>query len=371
MTIDDTSRLTPLHALHLELGARMVPFAGYSMPLQYRDGILAEHRHVRESAGLFDVSHMGQIMVRGPGCGEALEAILPADLIDMPVGRQQYSFLLDEQGGIIDDLIVTRQDADCYGVVVNAANRESDLLRIKANLPDALDCQLLQRSLVAIQGPGARAAMSRLNPGIAELRFMNGAEFELLGETCWISASGYTGEDGFEISLADGQAEAFVRRVLEDISVRPIGLGARDSLRLEAGLCLSGHDIHSGVTPLQARLGWAIGKARRPGGERAGGYVGAAAIDAERAEGASRLRVGLKPDGRAPIREGTTLFAGDDAIGEVTSGGFGASVGGPVAMGYVSREQTPIGTRLEAEVRGKRQPLEVVALPFTPYRYYR
>jgi aminomethyltransferase len=359
-----------LEALHEELGGRMVPFAGYLMPVQYPDGVLKEHVHTRAAAGLFDVSHMGQVILR-PKAGMddlklAFEALMPVDVLGLAEGRQRYGLLTNDQGGILDDLMFANRGDHLY-VVVNAACEAADIAHMTAHLGGAVE-PVTDRALLALQGPGAEAALEALLPGVAAMRFM---DHRVMGDI-WVSRSGYTGEDGFEVSVPEAQAEGFARKLLAQPGVAPIGLGARDSLRLEAGLCLYGHDIDEGTSPVEAGLTWAIQKARRAGGAREGGFPGAARILKELAEGAARLRVGLRPEGRAPMREGVELFASDGTpVGRVTSGGFGPSVNGPIAMGYVARAHASIGTILHGEVRGKRLPLSVCDLPFHPTSYKR
>ncbi|HSR73005.1 MAG TPA: glycine cleavage system aminomethyltransferase GcvT [Kiloniellales bacterium] len=366
---------TPLNALHRELGAKLVPFAGYEMPLQYPDGILAEHRWTREKAGLFDVSHMGQVRLTGgarASAAEALERLVPADLIGLASWRQRYTLFTNEDGGILDDLMVTRV-GDELRLVVNAACKAADVAHLQAGLAgDAGVEELRERALIALQGPAAGEVLGRLAPQSADLVFMSAAELELEGAACLVTRSGYTGEDGFEISVPAERAEALARRLLAEPEVAPVGLGARDSLRLEAGLCLYGHDIDETTTPVEAGLAWALAKARRPGGARAGGYPGAETIARQLAEGPPRRRVGLRPEGRAPLREGTELK--DErgrAVGRVTSGGFGPTVEGPIAMGYVESALAEPGTALGAELRGRPVALQVVALPFVAQRYHR
>lgn len=358
---------TPLHALHLELGAKMVPFAGYDMPVQYPTGIMTEHSHTRSKAGLFDVSHMGQVILRGDGVAEAFETMIPMDVVGLAEGRQRYGFFTNDAGGIEDDLMFANR-GDHLFVVVNAACKEADTARMRAVLEPAVTVEALEdRALLALQGPAAEAVLEAVAPGAAAMRFMDVATLDWDGVALWVSRSGYTGEDGFEISVPATTAEALARRLLAHDDVLPIGLGARDSLRLEAGLCLYGHDIDTATSPVEAGLVWAIQKARRAGGDRAGGFPGADRILAEMASGATRRRVGLKPDGRAPMREGVEIFAGPEGgepVGRITSGGFGPTVGGPVAMGYVPADMTAPGTALFGELRGKRQPLSVAALPF-------
>jgi aminomethyltransferase len=359
---------TPFHALHCELGAKIVPFAGYEMPVQYPAGILAEHLHTRAQAGLFDVSHMGQIRLAGADAIGALERLVPSDLRALPPMRMRYTHLLNEEGGILDDLMATRV-ADGLFLVVNAARKEGDLAHLQDRLGAGVTVELLaDRALLALQGPAAAAVLSRFAPGIAQLGFMNAAETTIDGRPCLVTRSGYTGEDGFEISLPASDAEAFARRLLAQPEVGPIGLGARDSLRLEAGLCLHGHDIDESTSPIEADLVWTIGKRRRA----EGGFPGAARVLRQLAEGAPRKRVGILPEGRAPAREGTEIVdAAGNRIGRVTSGGFGPSVGGPIAMGYVDRAHAAEGTALQLLVRGVPRPARVIRLPFVPTHYYR
>jgi len=360
---------TCLHELHLSLGAKMVPFAGYEMPVQYPMGVMGEHQHTRAQAGLFDVSHMGQIILGGRGAAEALEALVPVDVQGLDAGRQRYAMFTNDAGGILDDLMIANR-GDHLFLVVNAACKAADTEHLMAHVQGVEP--LTDRALLALQGPAAEAALARLVPGVAAMRFMDVGTHVWADVEMWISRSGYTGEDGFEISLPEDRAEDFARALLEMDEVAPIGLGARDSLRLEAGLCLYGHDIDTTTTPVEAGLRWAIQKVRRKGGARAGGFPGAERILAELEGGPARLRVGLRPEGRAPMREGTALFSSDDAgaaVGAVTSGGFGPSVGAPVAMGYVPRDLATPETPLWGEVRGKRLPARVVPLPFHPTTY--
>lgn len=364
---------TPLHALHVELGARMVPFAGYSMPVQYPTGVLKEHLHTREQAGLFDVSHMGQILLHGADAAAALERLVPVDIIDLPVGQQRYALFTDENGGILDDLMVANTGEHLV-LVVNAACKDQDLAHLRQHLQG--DCQLQplfdSHALLALQGPAAAQVLARLAPEVAQMTFMQYTRIELLGVSCNISRSGYTGEDGYEISVPADHAEALARALLAQPEVLPIGLGARDSLRLEAGLCLYGHDMDARTTPVEANLGWAISRVRRTDGARPGGYPGAERIQAQQEQGVARKRVGLLAEGRAPVREGTPLVdAQGQQIGEVTSGGFGPTLGAPVAMGYVDAGLARIGTRIDALVRGNRVPMRVSKTPFVPQRYYR
>jgi aminomethyltransferase len=358
---------TPLYDLHLSRGARMVPFAGYEMPVQYPTGIIQEHLHTRSQAGLFDVSHMGQVRILGAGSASALEALVPGDLLDLAPQRMRYTLLLNQAGGILDDLVATRLD-DGFFLVVNAARKEADFVHLGNRLAGGMVKPIEDRALLALQGPAAAAVLSRFLDGIAQLGFMTAAETTLDGSRCLVSRSGYTGEDGFEISVAAEDASRIAEMLLAQPEVWPIGLGARDTLRLEAGLCLYGHDIDETTTPVEARLAWTIGKRRRVGG----GFPGAQAVLRQLVEGAPRARIGIRPQGRAPGREDTPIFdAAGAKIGHVTSGGFGPSVGGPIAMGYVDRFHTDAGTALSLLVRGVARPATVVPLPFIPTRYYR
>ena len=361
---------TPLHALHLELGARMVPFAGYDMPVQYPAGIMAEHRQCREAAALFDVSHMGQLRLVGPDAAAALESLVPVDVVDLAVGKQRYAFFTNEQGGILDDLMVTRRENDLF-VVVNAGCKAADIAHLQSRIGDRCTVQPLpDRALLALQGPLAAQALARLNGGVSRLTFMTGAELEFAGIGCFVTRSGYSGEDGFEISVAAGQAEALARALLEQPEVKPAGLGARDTLRLEAGLCLYGHDITTETTPVEAALTWAIQKVRRGGGARAGGYPGASVIDRQLREGAGRKRVGLVGQERAPVREGAPLF--DEAgaqVGTVTSGTLSPTVNQVIAMAYLPTALAQPGQAVWAEVRGRKLPMAVAPMPFAPHRY--
>jgi aminomethyltransferase len=363
-----TLQHTPLFALHQSLGARMVAFAGYAMPLQYPTGILAEHRHTRTQAGLFDVSHMGQLRLAGADPAAALEALVPGDLEALGPMRMRYTLLLDESGGILDDLMATRL-ADGFFLVVNAARKDADLADLKARLdPKAAVERLDDRALLALQGPEAAAVLSRIAPGVARLPFLCAAEATLAGHSCLVTRSGYTGEDGFEISVPAAGAQSLAETLLAAPEVKPIGLGARDSLRLEAGLCLWGHDIDQTTTPVEADLAWTIGRRRR----EEGGFPGAAVVLHQLADGPARRRVGIRPDGPAPARDGTAIVdAAGRAIGRVTSGGFGPSVGGPIAMGYVEAAHAGLGTPLALVVRGAARPARVAALPFVPHRYFR
>ncbi len=375
--MSDDLRQTPLYGLHVELGAKMVPFAGYDMPVQYKLGVMKEHLHCRAAAGLFDVSHMGQVIVRAPGgydeVARAMEGLVPVSVLGLAEGRQRYAMFTNDQGGILDDLMLANR-GDHLFVVVNAACKATDIAHMRDGMPGCEVEEVTDRALLALQGPKAEAVLARLLAGVAEMRFMDVAvKASDFGEL-WISRSGYTGEDGYEISVASDQAEGFARAVLAEEEVEPIGLGARDSLRLEGGLCLYGHDIDEGTTPVEAALSWAIQKVRRRGGERAGGFPGADVILNQLENGAPRKRVGLLPEGRAPMREGTEIYTGPEGgapIGKVTSGAFGPTVGGPMSMGYVPRDHAAEGTQLFGEVRGKRQPVTVAPLPFTPANFKR
>ena len=370
---------TPLYDLHIELGARMVPFAGYDMPVQYPAGVMAEHLHTRTKAGLFDVSHMGQVRIR-PRSGNiadaaaALEALVPADIVALKPGRQRYAVFTTDDGGISDDLMVTNM-SEWLLLVVNAACKAADFAHVHKALNATCTVEMLDgRALIALQGPAAEAALVALNPAAAAMRFMDVAEMALAGVNCIVSRSGYTGEDGYEIGMANEGAVAVARALLAQPDVAPVGLGARDSLRLEAGLCLYGADIDLTTTPVEGALEWSIQKSRRPGGARAGGYPGAQIVADQLADGTTRRRVGLRAEGRAPVRGGVALFAdeaGQVPAGQVTSGAFGPSVGGPVAMGYVATDHAAVGTRLFASVRGRLLPVSVVALPFVAATFKR
>ncbi|MEK6670146.1 MAG: glycine cleavage system aminomethyltransferase GcvT [Pseudomonadota bacterium] len=366
---------TPLHALHIELGAKMVPFGGYDMPVQYATGILAEHRHTRTSAGLFDVSHMGQVLLKGDAAAAALETLVPVDIVDLGPFKQRYALFTNAQGGILDDLMVTRRADDLF-VVVNAACKAQDIAHLQQHIGNRCTVQSLpEQALLALQGPQAVTALARLNPEVQKLVFMTGGHFALDGIDCFVTRSGYTGEDGFEISVPGGQAEQLARALLAQPEVLPIGLGARDTLRLEAGLCLYGHDIDTTTTPVEGALTWAIQKVRRAGGARAGGYPGAEVIDAQLSQGAQgvlRKRVGLISTERMPVREGAQVVnAAGEAIGRVTSGSLGPSLNQPVALAYLATAHTAIGTEVFAVVRDKRVAMSVTALPFVPNGYFR
>lgn len=365
---DDDIKTTPLHGLQVELGGKMVPFAGYEMAVNFPLGVLGEHNHTRAKVGLFDVSHMGQMRLHGDGRAWALETLLPADIENLGQGAMRYSQLTNDGGGIIDDLIVTN-NGDHLFLVVNGANKDGDLAHMQAALPPGIEIEHRRDdALLALQGPGAAAVMARLAPGCEKLVFMTAQAATIAGIACHVSRAGYTGEDGFEISLPGDRAEEIARLLLDQVEVEAIGLGARDSLRLEAGLCLHGHDIDTAITPIEAGLAWSIQKRRRT----EGGFPGAGVIQAQLRDGVARKRVGILPQGRAPAREGAEIVdnAGT-AIGIVTSGGFGPSLGGPLAMGYVAADFTKLETSLGLVVRGKTLPAYVAKMPFHPAGYYR
>ena len=363
---------TPLHALHLELGAKMVPFAGYDMPVSYRMGILAEHRHCRESAALFDVSHMGQLRLLGDDAAKALESLVPVDVVDLAVGKQRYGFFTNVGGGILDDLMITRRESDLF-VIVNAARKDADIKYLVTHIGQRCTVQPLPgQALLALQGPKAVSVISRLNPALSKLAFMTGMSARLAGAECFVTRSGYTGEDGFEISVPASQAEALARTLLASTEVQPAGLGARDTLRLEAGLCLYGHDINDMTSPVQAGLTWAIQKVRRGGGARAGAYPGANVIDGQLAHGVTTRRVGLVGLERVPVREGALIVdAQGNELGHVTSGTLAPTVNRPIAMAYLAANHALPNHEVYARVRGKNQPMCVSAMPFAPHRYFR
>jgi aminomethyltransferase len=370
---------TPLHALHLELGAKMVPFAGYDMPVNYPGGIMSEHKQCRSSAALFDVSHMGQLRLVGADADRALESLVPADIVGLAEGRQRYGLFTNSNGGILDDMMITRRRAAGQGpgelfVVVNASRKAHDTTHLMTNI--AHRCTVLplpERALLALQGPKAAAALERLVPGVNALVFLSGGWFDFEGiPGCFITRSGYTGEDGFEISVSAEQAEALARRLLALPEIKPAGLGARDTLRLEAGLCLYGHDIDERTTPVEAALTWAIPKVRRAGGARAGGYPGASFIDGQLATGVTNKRVGLVGLERVPVREGSSLAdARGHKLGHVTSGTLAPTVDKPIAMAYLATNHTAASHEIYAEVRGKPYPMRICPMPFTPHRYHR
>ncbi len=380
MTADPSAsaplKRTPLFDTHVASGAKMVPFAGYEMPVQYPLGVLKEHLWTREKAGLFDVAHMGICRLRGPDhatTARALERLLPADILNLKPGQQRYSQLLAGDGGILDDLMITRpadlaEDGTLI-LVVNADCKEADYKHIAANLPGGVTLAIDDKhALIALQGPRAVSVLSKLSPGVETMSFMTGRNATLGGAPVHLTRSGYTGEDGYEIAVPNESVAAIWKLLTDDPSVEPIGLGARDSLRLEAGLCLYGHDIDTTTSPIEARLQWSIQKRRRD----EGGFPGAARIQAELANGPRRRRVGIKPDGRAPAREGTEIRSADGKpIGTITSGGFGPSVNGPIAMGYVDSAHADLGTRIQPIVRGKPLAATIANTPFSPHRYVR
>jgi aminomethyltransferase len=370
---------TPLYALHLSLGAKMVPFAGYEMPVQFAAGVLREHLHTRTASGLFDVSHMGQIRLSAKSgkvedAALALERLVPQDILALPPGRQRYAQFTNADGGILDDLMVANF-GDHLFLVVNAACKDADEAHLRERLADICTIEPFgDRALLALQGPKAATVLARYSAGVPEMRFMDSGPRKIASFDCFVSRSGYTGEDGFEISVPAEHAEQLAKLLLTDGDVLPIGLGARDSLRLEAGLCLYGHDIDTTTTPVEASLEWSIQKSRRAGGARAGGFFGADKILGQLEKSAPRRRVGLKPEGRAPVREGAPLFVDASSpmrIGAITSGGFGPSLNAPVAMGYLPTAFASVGTQVFAEVRGQRLPLRVATTPFVPNTYKR
>ncbi|HEY5608243.1 MAG TPA: glycine cleavage system aminomethyltransferase GcvT [Alphaproteobacteria bacterium] len=361
----ETLLRTPLHALHVALGARIVPFAGYEMPVQY-DGIISEHTHTRTHAGLFDVSHMGQVALIGPDAAAALESLVPGDIAGLKPGRQRYTMFTNPRGGMLDDLMVTNA-GDRLLLVINAACKADDIAHMTAAIGARCTVEPMPgRALIAVQGPEAAQAIARLAPGVETLGFMTAGAFTIGGARAWFSRSGYTGEDGFEISIDNRDAERVARLILDQPEVKPIGLGARDSLRLEAGLCLYGHDIDQNTTPMEADLAWTIGKRRR----EQGGFPGADVILRQLRNGPPKKRVGILPEGRAPAREQTEITdAQGRRIGTVTSGGYGPTLGGPLAMGYVETAHSAVGTPVNLVVRGTPRPGRIVALPFVPHRY--
>ena len=367
MTVADPLLRTPLHALHEEFGAKFVPFAGYEMPVQYRLGVLGEHLHCRAQAGLFDVSHMGQLRLHGAAPARALETLVPGEIQALKPGRTRYTLLTNEAGGILDDLMVTNL-GDHLFLVVNAGTKQADIAHLRTHLAGQATVEPLpSRALLALQGPAAASVMARLAPDLVAMPFMTARAAAIAGHDCFVTRSGYTGEDGWEISVEGDAAESLARSLLAEPEVAAIGLGARDSLRLEAGLCLYGHDIDETTTPIEAGLDWAIGKRRRA----EGGFPGADLILRQLADGPARRRVGILPEGKAPAREHTTIHVGKNPIGEITSGGFGPSFGGPIAMGYVAASHAATGTAIDLMVRGTPRPARVADMPFTPHRYFR
>ena len=368
---------TPLYELHCELGAKLTEFAGYEMPVQYNLGILGEHQHTRTRAGLFDVSHMGQVILRGRSYQEtalALEKVIPMDVLSLDVGRQRYGFLTTSKGGILDDLMFSNR-GDHIFVVLNAACKDSDIVHLRTLLePDIYIEEIKDRALIALQGPASEAVLSEFNSQITTMKFMDVETLSIAGTECWVSRSGYTGEDGFEISIPASAAELVTKSILSKEEVEFIGLGARDSLRLEAGLCLYGHDINEATTPVEAALAWAIQKARRTNGKRAGGFMGSEVIAQQLEDGTDKKRVGFLPQTRAPMREGIEIFATETSkkvVGKITSGGFSPSLGYPIAMGYIFSEFANSEDNLFGELRGKRIPVKVAKIPFVPLNFKR
>ena len=376
MTSDEALKHTPLHALHVTLGARMVPFAGYEMPVQFKPGVLKEHLHTRAAAGLFDVSHMGQIAVRAKSgdasdAARALERLVPVDILGLALGRLRYAFFTNARGGILDDVMVANR-GDHLLIVVNAACKATDEAYLRGELGNACDVERLDRALIALQGPKAETALAVLAPECTKMRFMDVRTLTLMGADCMVARSGYTGEDGFEISTPADIAREVAEELLANADVAPVGLGARDSLRLEAGLCLYGSDIDEGTTPVEAGLSWAIQKSRRRSGAREAGFPGAEIILEQLEHGAPRRRVGLRPEGRAPVRALASLYAEMDTVaplGSVTSGGFGPSLDAPIATGYLPTNLAAPGARVFADLRGKRVPVTVTTLPFIVPKY--
>lgn len=362
------SKRTPLYDLHVALGAKMVPFGGYDMPVQYPMGIMAEHAHTRTKAGLFDVSHMGQVTLSGGDAIAALETLVPADIRALQPTRQRYTQFTNDKGGILDDLMVTNR-GDNLLLVVNAGCKDADIAHLKSRIGSRCRIEVhAERALLALQGPMASEVLGRFAPAAKTMPFMSGLAADVAGVPCYVTRSGYTGEDGYEISMTDDKAVEVAKRLLGEAEVAPIGLGARDSLRLEAGLCLYGHDIDETTTPIEAGLLWSIQKRRR----EEGGFPGADVVKRQIAEGPARKRVGILPEGRAPAREHTEITdASGQKIGEITSGGFGPTLGAPIAMGYVAAAQAAVGTALQLVVRGTPRPAKVASMPFVPQHYYR
>ncbi len=372
MPEDRVLKQTSFYDYHLAAGGKMVPFAGYSMPVQYSDGIMQEHLHCRDNAGLFDVSHMGQVVVSGEGVARALERLMPVDLEALALHQQTYATFTTEAGGISDDLIVTRWAEDVFFLVVNAACKEQDIAHLRQHLPHFNIEHLADRQLLALQGLRAQEVMSELAPEANKLLFMNGRSLSIQGMDCYITRSGYTGEDGFEISVAAAEAKQLADLLLSFEAVKWVGLGARDSLRLEAGLCLYGHDLDLDTSPVEASISWSISKSRRIGGAKQGGFLGAEKILNQLAQGVDRKRVGFFVEGRAPVREGAEIVDASGAVvGLITSGGFGPTLGAPIAMGYVPTGLAALDTQLNALVRGKPRPIRVTKMPLVKQRYYR
>ncbi len=363
---DDAPLKTPIYDLHVELGAKLVPFAGHAMPVQYPAGVMAEHRHCRAAAGLFDVSHMGQVRLSGPDAAAALERLVPADIQGLGHGQMRYTLFTNAEGGVLDDLMVLNRGDDLF-LVVNAACKHQDLAHMTANLPGVTVDHQADRGLLALQGPAAAEVLAKHAPDVAAMPFMTGRALMLAGVPCLVTRSGYTGEDGYEIGMPADAAEAIARLLLADPAVAPVGLGARDSLRLEAGLCLYGHELDPTISPVEAGLVWTIAKHRRA----AGGFLGAERIQRELAEKPARRRVGVRPEGRALARDGVEIRIDGAVVGQITSGGYGPSVDGPIAMGYIEAAHAKVGTRIDLMVRGQARPAEIVKLPFHPHNYFR
>lgn len=370
--LDMSLLTTPLDALHRNLGAKMVPFAGYHMPVQYAEGIIKEHLHTRQAAGLFDVSHMGQLRLSGNDCTAMLESLVPTDLEGLAVGEQTYSLFTSDNGGVLDDLIITRWSDREFFLVVNAGCKDDDIVHLRNNLGDCTLEVLTDQALLALQGPSAREIIKALIPGAESLTFMHGCHTQWSGVDVYVSCSGYTGEDGFEISIPAEHAQALAEKILTFPQAAPIGLGARDSLRLEAGLCLYGHELNRDINLVEAGLIWTISKTRRADGSRPGGFPGADAIFGHIEHGTALKRVGLKVEAKRPVREGQVVRDADGrAVGEICSAGYGASVGGPIAMAYVRRDSADVGAELSVDVRGKAIPVTITKLPFIPQNYFR
>ncbi len=367
-----TLKHTPLFELHKELGGKLVPFAGYDMPVSYPAGIVKEHLHTRSKAGLFDVSHMGQVMITGTGLAAALESLIPVDFEALPIGQQSYGLFTNEKGGVIDDLMITRLAEDKFLLVVNAACKEKDLDHLRANLKDFKIEYMEDQALLALQGPTAKEVMSVYMDDLSSMSFMQSREAEIEGIKCYVNRSGYTGEDGFEISVSNDSAEKLARILLANEEVEAIGLGARDSLRLEASLCLYGHELSDDITPIEAGLIWSISKNRRSGGAKEGGFPGAEIILKQIQDGTTTKRVGLLVDGRVPVRDGAELFnEAGELVGKVSSGGFAPSVSAPISIAFVDPAYKEVGTKLKALVRQKEIPVEVCKMPFVQQNYYR
>lgn len=372
MSTDSATNKTVFYDYHVAAGGKMVPFAGYLMPVQYSAGIMQEHLHSRDNAGLFDVSHMGQVIVKGQGVAQALEKLMPVDLGALEINQQTYATLTNQQGGVMDDLIITRWAEDCFFLVVNAGCKHEDIAHIRSYLSGFEITYLADRGLLALQGLKAKDVMAELSPEANKLTFMHGCHTSIVGIDCYVTRSGYTGEDGFEISVDPADAQKLADILLGYEAVNWIGLGARDSLRLEAGLCLYGHDMNQQTSPVEAGIIWSVSKSRRVGGAKEGGFLGAEIILAQIADGVSKKRVGFLVDGRAPVREGAEIVDLEgNVVGAITSGGFGPTLQAPIAMGYVPIELSIIGTQLNALVRGKPRPITVAKMPLVEQRYFR